>query len=66
MPVHQATKEETEAFWGGSSIIFRSSKLKKKNDIIKKPQQGKAAISQIERQAMLNSLKASLAKMDKP
>ena len=66
MPVRQATKEETEAFWGGSSIIFRSSKAKKINDIIKKPQEGRAAISQIERQAMLNSLKASLAKMDKP
>jgi hypothetical protein len=66
MPVRQATIEETEAFWGGSSIIFRSSKVKKINDIIKKPQEGRAAISQIERQAMLNSLKASLAKMDKP
>ena len=66
MPVRQATKEETETFWGGSSIIFQSSKLKKVNDIIKKPHEGKVAISQIERQAMLNSLKASLAKMDKP
>ena len=36
------------------------------NEIIKKPHEGKVAISQIERQAMLNSLKASLAKMDKP
>jgi hypothetical protein len=63
MPVHQATKEEPEAFWGRSAIIFRSSKVKKINDIIKTPQEGKAAISQIERQAMLNSLKASLAKM---
>ena len=66
MPVRQATKEETEAFWGGSSIIFRLSKAKKVNDIIKKPHEGKAVISQIERQSMLNSLKASLAKMDKP
>ena len=66
MPVRQATKEETEAFWGGSSIIFQSSKLKKGNDNIKKSQEGKAAISQIECQSMLNSLKVSLAKMDKP
>jgi hypothetical protein len=66
MPARQATKDETEAFWGRSSIIFQSSKVKKVNDIVKKPQEGKAAISQIERQAMLNSLKASLAKMDKP
>jgi hypothetical protein len=66
MPVRQATKEETEAFWGGSSIIFRSSKVKKSNDNIKKSQEGKAAISQIERQSMLNLLKVSLAKMDKP
>jgi hypothetical protein len=66
MPVRQATKEETEAFWGGSSIIFQSSKVKKGNDNIKKSQEGEAAISQIERQSMLNSLKASLTKMDKP
>ena len=66
MPVRQATKKETEAFWGGSSIIFQSSKVKKGNDNIKKPQEGKAAVNQIERQSMLNSLKASLAKMDKP
>ena len=66
MPVRQATKEETEAFWGGSSIIFQSSKVKKGNVNIKKPEKGKAAISQIERQSMLNSLKASLTKMDKP
>ena len=66
MPVRQATKEETEAFWGGTSIIFQSSKLKKGNDNIKKSQEGNAVRSQIEREAMLNSLKASLAKMDKP
>ena len=66
MPVRQATKDETEAFWGGSSIIFQSNKFKIGNDIIKKPVEGKAANSQIERQSMLNSLKASLTKMDKP
>jgi hypothetical protein len=66
MPVRQATKEETVAFWGGSSIIFQSSKLKKGNDNIKKSQESNAVRSQIEREAMLNSLKASLAKMDKP
>jgi hypothetical protein len=66
MPVRQATKEETEAFWGGSSIIFQSNKFKKGNQIIKKSNEGKAANSQIEREAMLKSLKASLAKMDKP
>jgi hypothetical protein len=66
MPVRQATKDETEAFWGGSSIIFQSNKFKIGNDIIKKPVEGKAANSQIEREVMLISLKASLAKMDKP
>lgn len=66
MPVRQATKEETEAFWGGSSIIFQSSKLRKGNVNIKKPEEDNVLRSQIEREAMLNSLKASLAKMDKP
>jgi hypothetical protein len=44
----------------------QQNKFKIGNDIIKKPVEGKAANSQIEREAMLNSLKASLAKINKP